>query len=98
MKVLLDTDITSYIFAHRDERVRRRFLAFAVGDVAISTITAAARVYDQVRTVLRRLGTPIGSHDAQIAAHAISLDVPLATSNVRKFRRVPDLRVESWLA
>ena len=41
MKILLDTDITSYVFAHRDEHVRRRFLAFAVGDVGISAITAA---------------------------------------------------------
>jgi tRNA(fMet)-specific endonuclease VapC len=31
------------------------------------------------------------------AAHAIALDVPLATNNPREFRRVPGLRVESWL-
>jgi tRNA(fMet)-specific endonuclease VapC len=33
-----------------------------------------------------------------IAAHAISLDVPIATNNLREFRRVPGLRVENWLA
>ena len=41
MKVLLDTDIMSYIFAHRDDHVRKRFLTFAIGDIGISTITAA---------------------------------------------------------
>ena len=132
MRVLLDTDITSYIFAHRDERVRRRFLAFDLGDVGISAITAAelifgselnraernrraveraleslaivpfdaaaARVYGQIRTILQQRGMPIGPLDMLIAAHAIALDVPLATNNVREFRRVPGLRVENWLA
>lgn len=32
-----------------------------------------------------------------IAAHAIALDIPLATNNLREFRRVPGLRVENWL-
>jgi tRNA(fMet)-specific endonuclease VapC len=131
VKVLLDTDITSYVFAHRDERVRRRFLAFEIGDVGISAITAAellfgsalnpsernrqavaraleslavvpfdlaaAHAYGRIRAMLRRRGTPIGSHDMLIAAHALSLDLPLVTNNVREFRRVPGLRVENWL-
>jgi tRNA(fMet)-specific endonuclease VapC len=132
MKVLLDTDITSYIFAHRAEAVRRRFLALRVGDVGVSAITAAeltfgaaqsgsernrlsvqraldalvvapfdraaAHVYGHVRMTLQRRGTPIGSLDMLIAAHAIALDVPLATNNLREFNRVPGLRVENWLA
>lgn len=132
MKVLIDTDIASYIFAHRDERVRERFLAFDVGDIGISAITAAelafgaalnpsernrqtvrraleslavapfdlgaARTYGELRATLQRRGTPIGAHDMLIAAHAIALDVPLATNNVREFRRVPGLRVENWRA
>jgi len=130
--VMLDTDITSYIFARRTEQVRRRFLAFSVGDVGISAITAgellfgfrmtpserirraveralealvvapfdraAADVYGEVRSILHRRGIPIGPHDMLIAAHAIALDVPLATNNLREFRRVPGLRVENWLA
>jgi tRNA(fMet)-specific endonuclease VapC len=58
----------------------------------------AARVYGEVRSTLRRRGTPIGPLDMLIAAHAISLDVPIATNNLREFRRVPGLRVENWLA
>ena len=132
MKVMLGTDVTSYIFTHRTENVRRRFLTFAVGDVAISAITAgelvfgfqitpservrraveralgalkivpfdraASEAYGEVRSFLQRRGTPIGPLDMLIAAHAISLDVPLATNNLREFRRVPGLRVENWLA
>ncbi|CAN5484982.1 tRNA(fMet)-specific endonuclease VapC [soil metagenome] len=132
MKVMLDTDITSYIFTHRNEKVRRRFLAFSVGDVAISAITAgelvfgfqmapserirraveralgalmvapfdraASNAYGEVRSTLQRRGTLIGPLDMLIAGHAISLDVPLATNNLREFTRVPGLRVENWLA
>ena len=129
---MLDTDITSYIFAHRAEAARRRFLAHSVADVAISAVTAgelifgaqlgssernrraveraleslviapfdraAAHVYGEVRSTLHRRGTLIGPLDLLIAAHAIALDVPLATNNLREFRRVPGLRVENWLA
>lgn len=58
----------------------------------------AARTYGRVRTALQRLGTPIGPLDMLIAAHALSLDLPLATNNVREFRRVPGLHVENWLS
>lgn len=129
VKVLLDTDVTSYVFWQRDERARRRFLAYSVGDIGISVITAAellygaalkaserqgveralaslviapfdlgaARVYGEIRSGLRRRGTPIGPLDLLIAAQAIALGIPLATNNAREFRRVPGLRVENWL-
>jgi tRNA(fMet)-specific endonuclease VapC len=35
--------------------------------------------------------------DLLIAAHAVSLDVRLATNNVKEFRRVPGLSVENWV-
>lgn len=57
----------------------------------------AARASGEVRAALRRRGAPIGGNDMLIAAHAIALNVPLATNNLREFRRVPGLRVENWL-
>ncbi len=38
----------------------------------------------------------IGSHDCWIAASAVAHGLRLATSNVRKFGRVPGLIVENW--
>lgn len=58
----------------------------------------AASVYGQVRAYLERVGSPIGSMDLLIAAHALSLNAILVTNNVREFARVPDLQVEDWLA
>ena len=57
----------------------------------------AAIAYGRIRTFLERKGRPIGSMDLLIAAHAVSLDVRLATNNVKEFRRVPGLSVENWV-
>lgn len=57
---------------------------------------ACAWQYGQVRAHLSRIGTPIGSIDQLIAAHALALDAVLVTNNVREFQRVPSLRIENW--
>ena len=59
--------------------------------------TTAASEYGEIRTYLQSIGTPIGSLDMLIAAHARSEDMILVTNNVRKFERVPDLDVENWV-
>ena len=56
----------------------------------------AAQVYGTLRYTLERLGTPIGPLDTQIAAHALALEVTLATNNVREFARVPGLNLINW--
>lgn len=56
----------------------------------------AATVYGRLRTQLEAAGTPIGSLDTLIAAHALHLGVPLVTNNVREFERVAGLAVENW--
>ena len=59
---------------------------------------AAAAVYGTVRAVLERAGTPIGSMDLLIAAHALALSRTLVTNNARELRRVKGLKVENWVA
>lgn len=58
---------------------------------------SAAAAYAELRTQLEGLGTPICPLDMLIAAHALALDLPLVTDNVREFSRAPNLRVENWL-
>ena len=53
-------------------------------------------MYAQIRARLERAGTPIGTNDLWIAAHALALGCTLVTANEREFRRVPGLRVENW--
>jgi len=56
----------------------------------------AAVQYGEIRALLERQGTPIGSLDMLIAAHALSLNSILVTNNESEFRRVPGLIVENW--
>ena len=58
----------------------------------------AARHYGRLRTFLEKQGTPIGSLDVLIAAHAISLDCILVTNKEKEFIRVPHLKIENWVA
>lgn len=53
--------------------------------------------YADIRAALEHAGTPIGSHDLFIAAHARSRGVTLLTHNLREFARVPGLKVEDWM-
>ena len=56
----------------------------------------ADEYYADIRATLERSGTPIGSHDLFIAAHARSRGMTLLTRNLREFQRVPGLAVEDW--
>jgi len=58
----------------------------------------AARAYGTLRSFLEDRGTPIGSLDMMIAAHALALGSTLVTNNEREFSRVPDLQVVNWVA
>lgn len=56
----------------------------------------AAAAYGHVRASLEKEGTPIGSLDTLIAAHALGLGLTLVTNNEREFARIPDLEIENW--
>jgi tRNA(fMet)-specific endonuclease VapC len=58
----------------------------------------AGPTYGRLRAMLQKAGTPIGAMDLLIASHALWLDATLVTNNVKEFRRVPNLRIEDWLA
>lgn len=57
---------------------------------------AVTVMYGDIRAHLERQGQPIGPLDTMIAAHALSLDVPLVTNKTKEFERVRGLRVEDW--
>ena len=57
---------------------------------------SAARTYGTVRSRLEKAGTPIGSMDLMIAAHALSKQLTVVTNNTREFKRVDALVVVDW--
>ena len=56
----------------------------------------ASWVYGDLRADMQMRGTPIGSLDTLIAAHALSQQATLVTNNTREFAMVPGLRLENW--
>lgn len=132
MKMMLDTNICIYLIKQQPPTIIERFLSQPVGEIGISSVTAAelaygasksrytsknrhalekfvaplevaafdlaaAWSYGRIRGQLEAKGTPIGSMDMLIAAHALSLGVRLVSNNLREFRRVPGLRLENWV-
>ncbi len=57
----------------------------------------AAFFYGEIRENLEKKGTPIGSMDLLIAAHAQSVDLTLVTNNSKEFQRVNKLKIENWI-
>ena len=64
-------------------------------DVVPFDQTAADR-FGAVAASLARRGEPIGGFDTLMAAHALSLKLTFVTNNLKHFRRVPELKTESW--
>ena len=57
---------------------------------------ATATQFASIAAQLHKAGTPIGSMDAMIAAHAMATGAVLISNNTRHFSRVSGLRVENW--
>ena len=54
--------------------------------------------YARLRAMLEIRGTPVSPNDTWIAAQALVEDALLISANTREFGRVPDLRLQNWLA
>ena len=59
--------------------------------------TPADADYGALRVALEEAGTPIGSNDLLIAAHARAAGAVVVTANLAEFKRVRGLKVENWL-
>jgi tRNA(fMet)-specific endonuclease VapC len=58
---------------------------------------AAATLFGRVAIALETKGTPIGTFDTLIAAHALSLNCTLVTHNSKHFKPVRGLKLQDWL-
>lgn len=68
-----------------------------VQDIPIENLNSTvAQAYGEIRATLEKQGRLIGNNDLWIGAHAMALDVTLATNNEREFKRIAGLSVENW--
>jgi tRNA(fMet)-specific endonuclease VapC len=79
------------------ERNRVDLELFLRGVTILDWPAAAAIRYASVRAYLELRGSRIGEMDLLIATHALHEGLPLVTNNREEFRRVPGLKVESWI-
>ena len=56
-----------------------------------------AKVFGQVRIILRTQGIEVPAVDLMIASVALVYDLRMVTHNTADFRRVPNLRLVDWL-
>ena len=82
--------------SHRVQANLGRLRAFLAPLGQLDFDESAAEEYGQIRSHLRRTGTPIGGHDLFIAAQARAHGHVVVTRNVREFGRVDGLQVERW--
>ena len=78
-------------------RLQQRVEA-VLGRLPVIALDVPADVkYVDIRVALGAAGTPIGSKDLLIAAHAIAMGIPLVTANIDQFTGICNLVVENWL-
>lgn len=86
--------------AERSQRPAESLLEL---DTLLASITiiayedASAHRFGVLKVELERRGERLDDADLQIAAIALSRDLPLVTHNSRHFSRVPELTLEDWL-
>lgn len=83
---------------HSSNPVRESAIVEAfVGAFQIAPFDAAsAREYGRLRQSLGEKGQLIGDRDIMIASCAIANQAILVSRNIKEFKRVPNLRLETW--
>ena len=82
--------------AKRSPKLRLAVQSFAKDVAVVPFDQAAADKFALVAAALARRGSPIGSFDTLVAAHALSLGLTVVTNNAKHFGRVPKLDIENW--
>ena len=68
-----------------------------VQDIPVENLgLAVGQMYGHIRATLEREGQLIGNNDLWIGAHAMALNLTLATNNEREFKRIRGLSIENW--
>ena len=82
---------------HREDNLTRLEVLFAALTV-LAFDEMAGRRFGHLKAELEKKGEPLDDLDLQIASIALEHNLPLATNNVKHFKRVKDLKLENWMA
>jgi tRNA(fMet)-specific endonuclease VapC len=80
----------------RSKRLHKLIDIFVANVEVVSFDLAAATMFGRVCSALQAKGSPIGTFDTFIAAHAMSLNLTLITNNMKHFKQVHGLKLQNW--
>ena len=78
------------------EKSAKNLTDFLTGFEVLDFDSYAAVEYGKICADLYKKGTPIGTMDMLIGAHAKSAGLTLVTNNIREFSRIKGLMLEDW--
>lgn len=81
----------------RSKRLHNLIDTFTATVEVLPFDAAAAAIFGRVCATLESKGTPIGTMDTLIAAHAMSLNLVLVTNNAKHLKQVRGLKTSNWL-
>ena len=90
-------ELGRYARVAKSERIRQLTFGLLSEVWVVDFDSAAASQAAQLLSSKELRRKPIGLADTLIAAHALSLEVPIVTNNHKHFDRVPGLVVQNWL-
>ena len=101
LSVITASELLHGVHRAVDPGVRARRSAFVEAVLArfplLPIDLPTARIHAQLWAELAATGALIGAHDLWLAATCLAHGLTMVTGNVREFRRVPGLAVESWV-
>jgi predicted nucleic acid-binding protein len=101
LSVITASELLHGVHRAVDPGVRSRRSAFVEAVLArfplLPLDLPTARIHAQLWAELASTGSLIGPHDLWLAATCMTHKLTIVTGNLREFRRVPGLSVESWV-
>jgi len=82
--------------SEQPERLRKAIEDFLKPFVVLDFQQNDAVEYGKIEFYLMKKGIRIGDFDTLIASQAKARDLILVTNNVKHFKRIPDIQVETW--
>jgi len=100
ISVITVSELLHGVWSATNRAIRSRRSAFVEAILERFPVLAidlpTSRIHSQIWSDLEARGIMIGLHDCWLAATCIANDHSLVTSNLRDFKRIPGLRLESW--
>lgn len=99
LSVITISELLHGVYRANSEKTRLKREAFVESVIATFPVYAldltSARIYARVWATLLKKGIRVGAHDLIIASTAIALGFSVATFDLRDYKKIPELVVES---